>query len=117
MRPTVLPVDLLVLIGFVAAVGVYSCAYAAPVFRAEGGGTSVVLRLLDKPCTDEKVLAHIGQQAKTEFRSKFKAAELTYNGTEWKSCWLLFDGDVYSIDEAGDPLQKIPYNKFKDDAV
>jgi hypothetical protein len=89
-------------------------AYAAKVFKAEGrDGNPAALRLFDKPCTDQKVLSKVMEA----MRDKLKAAQLTYGGAEWASCWIELNGSVYSIDEEGAPFQPVPRYLFKEEGV
>lgn len=92
----------------------YGLAHAVPTFKANTqDGGQMVLQLLEEPCTNEKVLQHI--QPEHQFR--FKAAKLKWGGADWASCWAEAGGTVFSIDEAGSPLQPIPRRLFRDDNV
>lgn len=99
---------------------------AAPVFRNMGNdGQPVALRLLGTPCVSEKVLQHLKQ----EWHASFKAAELTYGGRKWESCWIEIDltdqqgrpfKSVFSVDEEGAPLNPpygIPKQLFREDTI
>jgi hypothetical protein len=95
--------------------------YAAPLFKNTGNdGQPVSLRLLDTPCTDPKVSAHLKANVKEEFIPKFKSAVLYYGGKHWASCWVEFNGFVYSYDEEGAPFNPptgIPRALFQEDTV
>lgn len=84
---------------------------AAPTFRStDQNDRTMQLVLLNDSCKDEKVLKHI----KHEWHAKLRAARLTWGGQEWSSCWIEIDGLIYSVDEAGAPLQAIPRRAFRD---
>jgi hypothetical protein len=90
-------------------------AVAAPMFKSSDG--TVSLRLLDTPCSNEKVLFFIAQKVQPEFIAKFKDAVLTYGGRDWKSCWIEYQGHVFSMDEEGAPFQPIPLQYFKENTI
>ena len=85
--------------------------------RREGGGDKIALKLLETRCSDATVLKHLLSKSRPELLDKFKDARLTWGGKEWASCWIEFDGMVYSMDEEGSPLQPIPREMFVDDTV
>lgn len=75
-------------------------------------GTQNSLRLHNRQCDAPKVLARI----KKEFHARWRAAKLIYRGQTYDSCWFAYQGAIYSIDEAGDPLTPpIPIQAFKPD--
>ena len=96
-------------------------ALADPVFKETGNdGRPVSLRLSDKPCTSEKVLAHLKANVKPQYIPLFKAAVLHYAGKNWDSCWIEYGGAVLSIDEEGAPFNPpsgIPLHLFKEETV
>lgn len=65
-------------------------------------------------CDDADILAHVLRMGGAHVIDKLKKATLTYGGREWRSCWVEIDGYVFSVDEEGAPLQKIPASAFKD---
>lgn len=104
----------MVIVGFF----LFSPAFAAPVFKSTGNDDKPMsLRLLDKPCTNSKVLAAINEKARPELRARFKEAQLLYSGKMWASCWIEMNEIVYSIDEEGAPLQAIPRFLFQEDVI
>lgn len=99
-----------------------SGAHAALNYRAMGGnGQMAGLRLSEAPCTQEKVLVHI----KEPFRTRFKAAVLTWGGRDWHSCWTTFEAEnegrmetmVFSVDEEGSVFNPTPLRLFREDAI
>ena len=93
-------------------------AWAVPVFKAtKPNGSEVALKLLDTRCSDPTVLKHLAAKVRPEFLDKFKDARLKWDGKDWSSCWIEFDGVVYSIDEEGSQLQPIPREAFQEDTV
>lgn len=91
---------------------------AAPVYRGTGdNGKPTSLTLLDTPCSDAAVLKHIITRIRPDLAVQFKNARLYWDGKEWASCWLEYQGIVYSIDEEGSALQPIPMDAFRDNAV
>ena len=108
---------LAVLLALVLAGGIV-VAHAAPVYRSMSpDGQPAMLRLLDKPCTNEKVRAILQKLLGLPTVRKFKAAELTWGGARYASCWIEFNKVIYSIDEAGDPMEPLPRELFRDDAI
>lgn len=70
-------------------------------------------RRLKEPCTDARILPHITESA----RPNFKAGILQHNGKFYASCWVEFNGMVFSVDEKGDLLQPLPAGQFRDDTI
>ena len=102
--------------GFVIATVIWATsALAAPMFKSSDG--SVALKLLATPCSDEKVLFFIAQKVQPEFLAKFKDAVLTYGGRQWKSCWIEYQGHIFSMDEEGAPMQPIPLQYFHENSI
>lgn len=92
--------------------------HAAPVFRAQSASSGpVALKLLQDPCKNSAVIAYLTKLGAGPNLRKFKAAVLTYGGRDWASCWIEFDGYVYSVDEEGSPLEPIPRKQFKEEGV
>ena len=92
--------------------------FAAPTFKGTGlNDKPASLTLLKTQCSNATVLKHWLRQGKPEFLDKLKDARLLWDGKVWSSCWLLFNGVVYSIDEEGSKFQPIPLGAFRDDAV
>lgn len=105
---------LLILLAFLFLAVWATSAYAnfGMIFEWRGGdGSKNVLRLLDKPCESKKILDFI-QDA---YHKQFRAAQLTYQGKQYASCWMASGGSVHSIDEAGDLLPPIRMDAFRED--
>lgn len=79
--------------------------------RAPDG--SVVYVRHDAACNDADILAHILRLGGGERAGEFKKGTLTYDGRDWRSCWIEVGGLVYSIDEEGSPLEPLPSRLFK----
>jgi hypothetical protein len=105
----------------VLLVGIATNAYAAPLFKNTGNdGKPISLRLLDTPCTNPKVKAHLEANVKAQFIPQFKSAVLHYGGRDWASCWIEYEGAVLSYDEEGAPFNPpmgVPRSMFKEDSV
>jgi len=71
-------------------------AYAQMVYRHASGDT---VRATNKPCTSEKVLAHIPEP----YRQHFRQGNATHNGKAFDVCYVVRpDGMVLWIWEDGD---------------
>ena len=84
----------------------------ADAFRAPRG--DVVLVRHQAQCEDADILAALLKMGAGHLVGDFKKATLTWEGRDWRSCWIEADGYVYSIDETGELLQPIPASLFKD---
>lgn len=115
-------IGLAAFIALLIAVGWPTGANAALVFKHPQGsnGQPVSLRLMDTPCSNEKVLKYIKTNVQERFVPKFKNAVLHWAGKDWASCWVEYDGNVYSYDEEGEPFNPpmgVPFKLFRDDSV
>lgn len=73
--------------------------------RGHGVDAGTVMRIyVDKPCTNETVLAIINDKVLPQFLGLFRAAVLTWQGKDYASCWLEYAGRMMSYDENGDPF-------------
>jgi len=91
---------------------------ALEVFKSEGrDGQPMSLTLLETRCGDAAILKHLLTRVNAATLEKFKDARLFYGGKEYASCWVEWDGVVFSIDDTGETLQPIPRSSFKDGAV
>jgi hypothetical protein len=91
-------------------------AKAAEMFRGMGGdGKPAILKILNEPCTNEKVVGHL-QSRLLDFRL-FKRAILTYGDRDWASCWAEVNGVVLSVDEEDAPFQAVPRVLFKEEGI
>ena len=87
--------------------------YAAPTFQGIGSNNRPMrLVLYEEPCSPEVLL-----WLKPQLHDLFKRATLTWGDRDWKSCWLQWEGKVYSIDEEGSAFQPIPANLFFEPGV
>ena len=92
--------------------------WAAPVFKGRASdGSQVALTLYETPCKHKEVLKYINENVQPSLRDKFLEAKLFWQGKEWSSCWIVMGGIVYSVDEEGAPLQPIPMEAFREQAI
>lgn len=85
---------------------------ADPTLKAPNGDGLV---LHDTPCQHEEVLVHLLRMGAPVVM--FKQATLTYEGKDWKSCWIDIEGVVLSWDEEGAPFMKLPRSAFKEPGI
>lgn len=113
-RKTVAPYSLLaILLGLALAGALWSGRVYGDSFRSPRG--EVVLVRHQEPCDDAAILLHLQRGGLGRIAHQFKRATLTYGGRDWKSCWIEVGEWVYSVDEEGSPLERIPVDRFKDD--
>lgn len=107
---------LVVLIVLLLAAMAWGLAHAGEVFRGfDDQGDPAFYRLSEKPCTDERVLAHLKDMV-LDYR-RFNAGALRWHGKDWSSCWVEIQGRVYSVDEEGEAFQVLPRALFKDESI
>lgn len=64
-------------------------------------------------CDDADILKHLAGMGAGSRLDEFKNGTLTYEGKNWRSCWIEVDGTVYSVDSEGAPFQPLPVSIFK----
>ena len=63
-------------------------------------GDAAAAAVTDAAGADAGVAAALRRLARAELVARFKAATLTWGGRDWRSCWIEWQGEIYSIDEA-----------------
>lgn len=90
-------------------------AYAVePVMVAQG--QHVTVRLFDRPCTNEVVLA----QLKPSFHPKYRAGNAQLDGEHRELCWMILPGVqpvVFIVDDQGESADLDISNFKKDEGV
>jgi hypothetical protein len=91
------------------------------VFRATNDdGSPIVFRAYTaKPCTDEKVIGWLTSRygVPPPVLEKFKAAVLTWKGSDWSACWMEMNGFAVSVDSEGAQFQSIPMRLLRDETL
>lgn len=87
---------------------------ADPTLKAPDGDGLV---LHEAPGQHEEVLSHLLQMGAAQHIPQFKQATLTYEGKDWKSCYIVIDGVVLSWDSEGAPLMPLPREAFKEPGI
>lgn len=90
--------------------------FAAPVFKTPD--ESVIVRLSEDACADEKVVGHLRTAVRQEYRDQFRAATVRWTDNKtYQACWIGMGGHVYVLCDDGQPLQAIPYRLFVEEGV
>lgn len=75
-----------------------------------GEGSADSLTITNAPCVGK--VGEVVEKMLPGYQKLARAAVLVYKNKTYASCWLYDGTHVFSIDETGDPLQKIPKDSF-----